>query len=79
MIKQLGQHGVSCAAKSAFNLRGTPRWLIKVFASQASGVASIHLVGGEEDGDDGWMMALIHAPVINARLLGTDYSLEEAA
>lgn len=53
--------------------------LIKVFESQASGVASIQLVGGEEEDDDGWMMALIYAPVINARLLGTDYGLEEAA
>lgn len=53
--------------------------LIKVFESQASGVASIQLVGGEEEDDDGWMMALIYAPVINTRLLGTDYGLEEAA
>lgn len=50
--------------------------------SQASGVAPGQLVGGEESevgDDDGRMMALIYASVINARVLGTDYGLEEAA
>lgn len=51
-------------------------------AHQGVGIAGVRLVGGEESeegDDDGRMMALIYASVINARVLGTDYGLEAAA